>query len=161
MATPLKDTSKSENTGKADVAAHLHKVVCSSYVLFAKTQGYHWNVVGPQFYSLHKMFEEQYNDLFGAIDLLAERVRALGHKAPFSLNEMLKTGSIQEKATIPAADDMVRDLIAGHETLVKELKEGIEHAESANDDATADLLTGRLEVHGKTLWMLRATIQAS
>lgn len=160
MATPIKDTNKSsEAAGRADVAAHLHKVVCTSYVLFAKTQGYHWNVVGPQFYSLHKMFEDQYNDLFLAIDELAERVRALNFKAPFSLAEMLKTGSVQEKTTIPNAEDMVKDLIVGHELLVKELNEGIEHAEAANDNATADLLTGRLEVHGKTLWMLRATLQ--
>ncbi|RZA16675.1 MAG: DNA starvation/stationary phase protection protein [Proteobacteria bacterium] len=163
MATPLKDTNKDSgsNTGsKQDVAAHLHKVVCSSYVLFAKTQGYHWNVVGPQFYSLHKMFEEQYNDLFLAIDELAERVRALQHKAPFSLQEMLKTGSIQEQSKLPGAEEMVKDLIAGHEAVVVDLKEGIEHAEAAGDAATADLLTGRLEVHGKTLWMLRATLQS-
>ncbi len=160
MPTPLKDT-KSEKTGnKTAVAEQLHKVVCSSYVLFAKTQGYHWNVVGPQFYSLHKMFEEQYNDLFLAIDDLAERVRALQMKAPFSLQEMLKTASIQELPKLPHAEDMVKDLIAGHESLVTDLKAGIDAAESADDAATADLLTGRLEVHGKTLWMLRATLQS-
>jgi len=163
MPTPLKDTTKSDKTdtgSKSDVAQHLHKVVCTSYVLFAKTQGYHWNVVGPQFYSLHKMFEEQYNDLFLAIDELAERVRALQSKAPFSLSEMLKTASIQELPKIPNADEMVKDLIAGHESMVSDLKAGIEAAEAAKDDATADLLTGRLEVHGKTLWMLRATLQS-
>lgn len=161
MATPLKDTSKADKSGtKANVAIHLHKVVCSSYVLFAKTQGYHWNVVGPQFYSLHKMFEEQYNELFLAIDELAERVRALQHKAPFSLSEMLKAGSIQELSKIPSADDMLKDLISGHEALVKDLKEGIDQATEADDAATADLLTGRLEVHGKTLWMLQATLQS-
>lgn len=162
MPTPLKDTTKSDKTGaagKSDVAEHLHKVVCSSYVLFAKTQGYHWNVVGPQFYSLHKMFEEQYNDLFLAIDELAERVRALQAKAPFSLQEMLKTGSIHEQTKLPNAEEMVKDLINGHEAVVVDLKSGIETAEAADDAATADLLTGRLEVHGKTLWMLRATLQ--
>ncbi|MBC7660694.1 MAG: DNA starvation/stationary phase protection protein [Chitinophagaceae bacterium] len=162
MPTPLKDT-KSDAVGsgtKSDVAEHLHKAVCSSYVLFAKTQGYHWNVVGPQFYSLHKMFEEQYNDLFLAIDELAERVRALQARAPFNLQEMLKTGSIQELSKLPSAEEMVKDLIKGHESVVTDLKAGIASAEAADDAATADLLTGRLEVHGKTLWMLRATLQS-
>ncbi len=160
MANSKKNTAKSSKSGTgSDVAQHLHQIVCSSYVLFAKTQGYHWNVVGPQFYSLHKMFEEQYNDLFLAIDELAERVRALQFKAPFSLSEMLKTGSIDELSKLPDADAMVKDLIKGHEAIVEELKEGIEKADLAEDDATADLLTGRLEVHGKTLWMLRATLQ--
>ncbi len=162
MPASLKD-SKNDKTGgtgsKAEVAEHVHKVVCSSYVLFAKTQGYHWNVTGPHFYSLHKMFEEQYNDLFLAIDELAERVRALQTKAPFTLQEMLKVGSIHEQSKLPNAEDMVQDLIKGHESVVLDLKAGVEAADAADDAATADLLTGRLEVHGKTLWMLRATLQ--
>lgn len=160
MPASLKDTTKSEKiSGKADVAEHLHKVVCSSYLLFVKTQGYHWNVVGPHFYSLHKLFEEQYNELFLAIDELAERIRALQTKAPFSLQEILKTASLSEQEKLPNAEDMVKDLITGHETIVIDLKSGINSAEAANDAATADLLTGRLEVHGKALWMLRATLQ--
>lgn len=158
MSAKLKAHAESTGTQKSAVAQQLFKVVCDSYVLLTKTQGFHWNVTGPQFYSLHKLFEEQYNDLFAAVDELAERVRALNAYAPISTSEMVKNSGITESTKVPSAEDMVRDLVKGHEYVAEAIRTAIKAAEEASDDATADILTGRLEAHDKFAWMLRSSI---
>lgn len=152
-----KEASGKEGQGSA-VAQELFKVVCDSYVLLTKTQGYHWNVTGPQFYSLHKLFEEQYNELFAAIDPLAERVRALNAFAPISASEMVKNSGISESAKVPAAEEMVRELLRSHEYMSKAIRNAIKLSDEAGDDATVDLLTTRLEAHDQAAWMLRSTL---
>lgn len=144
--------------GARDKVAHLlSTVLADTYVLYLKTHGYHWNVTGPRFHTLHAMFEEQYQELWAATDELAERIRALGHMAPGSYQQFRQHASIEEAAGVPSADDMVKDLLKGHETIIKALRDGIPIAEEASDDGTADMLTARMQVHEKTAWMLRAT----
>ncbi|MBI1365218.1 MAG: DNA starvation/stationary phase protection protein [Alphaproteobacteria bacterium] len=151
------------NTGLADnarnaVADALNGVLADTYVLYQKTHSYHWNVTGPQFHSLHLMFEEQYREMWTALDAIAERVRALGVYAPASGKAFAQMASIESaESEPPAAEAMVRNLLAGHEALIRRAREALETAEQANDVASADLLTQRIQSHEKTAWMLRAT----
>lgn len=138
----------------ADGLAHL---LADTYTLYLKTQGYHWNVEGQMFRSLHLMFEEEYIDLRDAADEIAERIRALGHKSPGSYSEFAKLSSVKDEEGAPEAMDMVRRLVAGHESVIRTARELVGTAEDAGDVATADLATGRIDVHEKTAWMLRAT----
>jgi starvation-inducible DNA-binding protein len=150
---PSERTTMEINTGISDtarkeIAEGLSRLLADTYTLYLKTHGYHWNVTGPMFRSLHLMFEEEYLELRDAVDEIAERVRALDHKAP---------GSYKEDSGDPEALEMVRRLVAGHETVIRTAREVVEIAEAADDVATADMATGRIEVHEKTAWMLRAT----
>jgi starvation-inducible DNA-binding protein len=143
------------------LADALADIVADTYVLLVKTQGYHWNVVGPLFVSLHKLTEEQYEDLFEAGDELAERIRALGYPAPTSLREMIKDSRVSEAKGNPTAEEMVENLVADHQTVVRHLREITELAEELHDQGTADMLTDRMKSHEKAIWMLSAIVARS
>lgn len=140
------------------IAQHLSCVLASTYMLYTKTQGFHWNVTGPHFFSLHKLSEEHYNDMADAIDTLAERIRSLGHVAPASYSWYAKLSRIAEKEDAGTTLDQLNDLLSDHETMSVLLKEGFEMAEGAGDHATADLFVQRMHEHEKAAWMLRATL---
>jgi starvation-inducible DNA-binding protein len=149
------------NTGipdmaRKEIAEGLSRLLADTYTLYLKTHGYHWNVTGPMFRSLHIMFEEEYIELSGSVDQIAERIRALDHPAPGSYREFAKLTAISEEEGTPEALDMVRRLVEGHETVIRTARDLLKTAEAGGDAATADLATARLEVHEKTAWMLRA-----
>jgi len=141
------------------IAQGLARILADTYVLTAKTQGFHWNVKGTHFYPLHKMFEEQYDALHEALDPLAERVRALGYTAPGSLQHMLKLTSLKEQDKVISAHNMLTELLEGHESLCKSIRSTIDAMDGTGDEVTSDLLTERLDEHEKTAWMLRATLE--
>jgi starvation-inducible DNA-binding protein len=145
------------DTARKELAAGLSRLLADTYTLYLKTHGYHWNVTGPMFRSLHLMFEEQYIELRDAVDQIAERIRALGYLAPGSYSEFAKLTTIPEEEGMPEALDMVRRLVEGHEAVIRTARGLVDTAEAAGDVATADLATERLQVHEKTAWMLRAT----
>lgn len=138
------------------VATCMANALADSYLVMVKTQGYHWNVAGPLFYSLHKLTEEHYNDLFEAVDELAERIRALGYPAPASITDMIGRSGISEDTGNPTAEEMIENLVQDHETIASRFREYVKVAESVSDVATADMLTNRLAFHEKAIWMLRA-----
>lgn len=138
------------------VIAALEQALADTYALALKTQNYHWNVEGPTFYGLHNLFEEQYNDAHGAVDELAERIRALGAPAPGSFQVFMDATKIADAKQNADAKTMVADLVSSHETMGETLREGISVAEEAGDPATADMLTARLTTHDKHAWMLRS-----
>jgi starvation-inducible DNA-binding protein len=140
------------------VAEGLARLLADTYTLYLKTHGYHWNVTGPHFRSLHLMFEEQYLDLRDAVDEIAERIRALGVVAPGSYREMVHLASVVDAEGAPTAIEMVRHLIEGNEIVVRTATAVVAAAEEASDPVSLDLATRRIAVHEKTLWMLRATV---
>ena len=140
----------------ADGLAHF---LADSYTLYLKTHNFHWNVTGPMFNTLHLMFEGQYTELALAVDLIAERIRALGHFAPGSYQQYAKLASIPEADGIPPAKEMIRHLVEGQEALVRTARKVFPIAEKASDEATCDLLTQRIQLHEKTAWMLRSLIE--
>ena len=131
--------------------------ISSTYSLYLKTHGYHWNVEGPHFQQLHIQFMEQYSEMWSAVDELAERIRALGHYAPASYAEMARLSCVQEETGRPSWQDMVHTLANGHELVAKTAREVLRVAEENGDDATADVVSPRVTIHEKTAWMLRAT----
>ncbi|MBK9295226.1 MAG: DNA starvation/stationary phase protection protein [Oligoflexia bacterium] len=141
------------------IAGGLSKLLSDSYTLYLKTHNYHWNVTGPMFQTLHLMFETQYNELALAVDLIAERIRSLGFPAPGTYSEFSKLTSIKEKVGHVKAEDMIKDLIEGQETVVRTARSVFEAVEDAADEATADLLTQRMQLHEKTAWMLRSLLE--
>lgn len=159
-ARPTVENPDTDLEQRKQLAAGLTGMLADAHILLMKTQGVHWNVVGPLFISLHQLTEEQYQDLFGAIDQIAERIRAIGYPAPKSVAEMMTHTAIKEETGNPTAEEMVRALIGDHETVSRRLRDAVEVAEGLRDVATADLLTERLQVHEKAVWMLRATIAA-
>jgi starvation-inducible DNA-binding protein len=140
------------------IADGLSHVLADSYTLYLKTHNYHWNVVGPMFNTLHLMFEQQYNELALAVDLIAERIRALGEPAPGSYRQFVELSSVTEDTDAPDAEEMIRRLVEGHETTARTARSMFELVDRANDEPTADLLTQRLQVHEKTAWMLRSML---
>ena len=144
---------------RAAIADGLGRLLADSYTLYLKTHNFHWNVTGPMFSTLHLMFEQQYTELATAVDLIAERIRALGFFAPGSYAAYSKLTSIAESADVPAATDMVRELVEGHEQVARTARAVFPIADAADDQPTADLLTQRLQVHEKTAWMLRSLLQ--
>ena len=134
----------------------LRRALADTYALQVKAQNYHWNVTGPDFYGLHKLFEEQYDDAAGAVDELAERIRALGDKAPGSFKAFQQLTGVSDPVDGAGPETMIADLQASHETVSKELGEGIQAAEQAEDPVTADLFTERRAAHDKHAWMLRS-----
>jgi starvation-inducible DNA-binding protein len=144
-------------TNNAPVVTALEKALADTYALAIKTQNYHWNVTGADFFQLHGMFEEQYADLSAAADELAERIRALGHRAPGGLKAFQDLTQIEDGDGSSAALEMVKQLAGDHQIVSSLLKRGVEAAEEAGDVATADMLTGRITVHDKAAWMLNAT----
>jgi starvation-inducible DNA-binding protein len=143
---------------RREIAAGLSRLLADTFTLYLKTHNFHWNVTGPMFQTLHLMFEEQYNELWTANDLIAERIRALGVFAPATYKEFARLTSIAEEDGVPAATQMVRQLVEGHETAARTARSVITIAENAADAPTADLLTERLQVHEKTAWMLRSLL---
>ncbi|HAI32500.1 MULTISPECIES: DNA starvation/stationary phase protection protein [unclassified Thalassospira] len=141
-----------------ELAKMLTQIVGSSHVLYAKIRGVHWNVVGPAFYSLHKMTEEQYEDLNTAIDDMAERIRAIGFSAPTGLSAMMENSAITDQTKLLSTDDMVKELVEDHEKMARLIRDGVAAAEDVDDVKTADMLTERIGVHEEAAWMLRATI---
>jgi starvation-inducible DNA-binding protein len=145
---------------REEIAAGLSRLLADTYVLYGKTHGFHWNVTGPMFNTLHLMFMEQYTELWTALDEIAERIRALGHKAPFGGSIYRELSSIPESQGVPAAMEMVRELVEGHEAAARTIRSVFALADEANDQPTADLLTQRLQIHEKTAWMLRSLMEA-
>ena len=152
------DTGLAE-TDRAQVAAGLSGLLADSYLLYLMTHNYHWNVTGPMFTTLHLMFMEQYTEQWNALDLIAERIRALGYPAPGTYKEFIKRASIAEIDGVPTALDMVRNLLAAQEAVARTARRLFSIADTANDQPTADLLTQRLEVHEKAAWMLRSLLE--
>lgn len=136
----------------------LRTLLAETYALYSKTHSYHWNVTGPRFQALHTMFETQYNELWLALDEIAERIRALGFNAPASTAEMLEPASIKPDNGVPDADTMVANLVKGHEAVSRAAKAGLKIAEDNGDAVTADLMTQRANIAEKTAWMLRASL---
>ena len=144
---------------RKEISKSLCKVLADSYTLYLKTHNYHWNVTGPMFQTLHTMFETQYNELALAVDAIAERIRALGEKAPGSYQEFSKLSSVEEETGNPSAQKMIENLVRGNETIIKTAKSCFPIASDGNDEATADLLTQRIQIHEKTAWMLRSLLE--
>ena len=136
----------------------LSRLLADTYTLYLKTHNFHWNVTGPMFQTLHLMFETQYNELALAVDLIAERIRALGHPAPATYAEFARLSSIKEQPGVPSADAMIRALVQGQEAVVKTARTIFPIVDKAGDEPTADLLTQRMQIHEKTAWMLRSLV---
>ncbi len=140
------------------IAAGLSRLLADSYTLYLKTHNYHWNVTGPQFNTLHLMFEGQYTELAAAVDEIAERIRALGVRAPGSYREYAELTAVEEGDGEESAEEMIRQLAIGQETVVRTAREAFPAADAANDEPTADLLTQRMQIHEKNAWMLRSML---
>lgn len=143
---------------RREIAEGLSRLLADTYTLYLKTHNFHWNVTGPMFQTLHLMFEQQYNELALAVDLVAERIRALGFPAPGTYKEFADLSSIKEEEGIPSAEDMIRRLVEGQEAVVRTARSVFPVVDKANDEPTADLLTQRMQVHEKTAWMLRSLL---
>jgi len=152
IGIPEKDRNK--------IAKGLGHFLADTYTLYLKTHNFHWNVTGPMFQTLHLMFETQYNELWLAVDLIAERIRSLGAYAPGNYADFVKLSSIKETTGVPKAKDMIRQLVEGHEAVVRTARSLFPVVEKGGDEATADLLTQRIQLHEKTAWMLRSLLAA-
>lgn len=148
-------TAKSSRQKVGEALTHL---LADTYLVYLKTQNFHWNVRGPNFYSLHKFFEEQYVELAEAVDTIAERIRALHMVAPASFAQYLKLTSLDEEATLPSAENMLKQLLNDHQIISRHLSRLFEQAEQAGDEATVDLISERMRAHEETTWMLRSTL---
>lgn len=138
----------------------LTRVLADTFILYAKTHSFHWNVTGANFYALHKFFEELYKDLIEGADKIAERIRALGYWAPSSFAEFSALSAVKEETHhIFDASDMVRQLVLDNELLTRRLKEVFDVAETNNDAVTADMITVRMDIHTKAAWMLRSHLE--
>lgn len=144
---------------RARIAQGLSKLLADSYTLYLMTHNFHWNVTGPMFNTLHTMFMAQYTEQWNALDIIAERIRALGHPAPGTYREFVKLASIKEIEGVPKATEMIRLLVAAQEATARTARELFPAVDKANDQPTADVLTQRLEVHEKTAWMLRSLLE--
>ena len=145
---------------REDIAKGLSHFLADTYTLYLKTHNYHWNVTGPMFQTLHIMFEGQYTELATAVDLVAERIRALGVKAPGSYQDFSKLTSIKEIVGDQNAHQMIADLVHCHEQVIKTARGLFPMVQECHDEPTADLLTQRLQTHEKTAWMLRSLLEA-
>ena len=144
---------------REQIVAGLHVLLVNSYTLYLKTHNYHWDMTGPMFNTLHLMFEQQYTELAAAVDQIAEIIRALGAFAPGSYTEYARLTSIPEDETVPDAETMIKNLVAGQETLARQARDVMATVGESRDEPTADLLTQRMQVHEKNAWMLRSLIQ--
>lgn len=144
---------------RAKIAQGLSGLLADSYTLYLMTHNFHWNVKGPMFTSLHTMFMAQYTEQWNALDLIAERIRALGYPAPGTYKEFVKLASIKEIDGVPKAMDMVSHLVNAHEATARTARALFDTVDKASDEPTADLLTQRLDVHEKTAWMLRSLLE--
>ncbi|PPC86407.1 MAG: DNA starvation/stationary phase protection protein [Methylotenera sp.] len=152
------DTGIKEKDRKI-IAKGLSHLLADTYSLYLKTHYFHWNVTGPMFNTLHLMFEAQYTELALAVDLVAERIRSLDVYAPGTYSQFAKLSSIKESDGVPKANDMIAELVAGHEAVCRTARSVFPSSDAASDEATADLLTQRLQLHEKTAWMLRSLLE--
>ncbi len=144
---------------RARIAQGLSKLLADSYTLYLMTHNFHWNVTGPMFNTLHLMFMAQYTEQWNALDVIAERIRALGHPAPGTYREFIKLASIKEVEGVPKATEMIQLLVAAQEATARTARDLFPLLDKANDQPSADLVTQRLEVHEKTAWMLRSLLE--
>jgi starvation-inducible DNA-binding protein len=144
---------------RASIAEGLSRLLADSYTLYLTTHNFHWNVTGPMFNTLHLMFETQYNELALAVDLIAERIRALGFPAPATYREFLRLTSMTEPEGVPGAQDMIRQLVQGQEAVVRTARSLVPIVNKVGDEPTLDLLTQRMQVHEKNAWMLRSLLE--
>jgi len=144
---------------REDIAKGLSALLADSYTLYLMTHNFHWNVTGPQFNSLHLMFMGQYTEQWNALDIIAERIRALGFPAPGTYKEYVKLASIKEVDGVPKATDMIRHLVSAQEATARTARKLFPVVEAANDQPTADVLTQRIDIHEKTAWMLRSLLE--
>ncbi|SEH27520.1 Dps family protein [Magnetospirillum fulvum] len=147
-----------DEKAREQIGEGLSRMLADTYTLYLKTHNFHWNVKGPMFSTLHLMFETQYNELALAVDLIAERIRALGFPAPGSYRQFADLTSIAEETTVPSAEDMIRQLVKDQEAVVRTARSIFPVVDEAHDEPTADLLTQRMQVHEKTAWMLRSLL---
>ena len=152
------DIGISENQRK-EVASGLGRLLADSYSLYLKTHNFHWNVTGPMFATLHQMFELQYTELALAVDLIAERIRALGCPAPGSYQQFQQLSSIKDETGTPAARDMIIQLVQGQEAVIKTARQLLPLVSEVSDEPTGDLLTQRMQLHEKNAWMLRSLLE--
>jgi len=144
---------------RENIAKALSKLLADSYTLYLKTHNFHWNVTGPMFNTLHNMFMDQYTELWNALDVIAERIRALGHFAPGSYKAFAELSSLEDAPAVPpSAEEMIAILVKGHEAVARTAREAFTAVEKANDQPSADILTQRLDIHEKTAWMLRSLL---
>jgi starvation-inducible DNA-binding protein len=148
-----------DSEARKQISDGLSRLLADTYTLYLKTHAFHWNVEGPMFNTLHLMFMTQYTELWGALDLIAERIRSLGFPAPGTYSQFAELTSIEETIGVPEALDMVSLLVKGHEAVARTARSIFPTAEKASDESTADLLTQRLQVHEKTAWMLRSLLR--
>ncbi len=145
---------------RAAIAAGLNKLLADTYTLYLTTHNFHWNVTGPMFNTLHQMFMTQYTELWNAVDPIAERIRALGFPAAGSYGQFATLSTVPDApAKPPKADEMIRILVEGHESVARTARGIFPLVDKASDEPTADLLTQRLDVHEKTAWMLRSLLE--
>ena len=143
---------------RQQIAEGLSQLLADTYVLYSKTHGFHWNVTGPMFNTLHLMFMDQYTELWNALDEVAERIRALGHPAPFG-RRLQELASLQDANSLkPAALEMVQEQVDGQEAVARTARQVFAVVDEANDQPSADLLTQRMQIHEKTAWMLRSLL---
>ena len=143
---------------RKQIADSLSKLLADTYTLYLKTHNFHWNVTGPMFQTLHLMFEQQYTELALAVDLIAERIRALDFPAPATYADFAERSSIKEERGVPPAEQMIRQLVDGQEAVIRTARGVLPLAERSHDQVTADLLAERMQVHEKTAWMLRSLV---
>jgi starvation-inducible DNA-binding protein len=141
------------------IVAGLSRLLADTYTLYLKTHNFHWNVTGPMFQTLHLMFEGQYTELALAVDAIAERIRSLGFPAPGTYSDYAKLTSIPETTGVPKAQEMIRLLVEGQESVVRTARSIFAVVDKAHDEPTADLLTQRMQVHEKSAWMLRSLLE--
>ena len=144
---------------RAKMVESLSVVLADSYMLYLKTHNFYWNVTGPMFQTLHIMFQEQYTELWNALDDIAERIRALGHFAPGTYKRYVELSTISEEVDVPSAKEMIRQLVEGQEAVIRTARAGVRIAADLDDFPTADMLSTRMEVHEKNAWMLRAFLE--
>ncbi|HTP45820.1 MAG TPA: Dps family protein [Casimicrobiaceae bacterium] len=148
-----------KESDRAKIAEGISRLLADTYTLYLKTHNFHWNVTGPMFQTLHLMFEQEYTELALAVDLIAERIRALGVPAPGTYKEFAKLSSIKESEGVPNAQDMIRQLVEGQEAVVRTARSVFPLVDKVHDEPTADLLTQRMQVHEKNAWMLRSLLE--
>lgn len=147
-----------KSNSQKEMSQGLSTLLADSYMLYIKTHNFHWNVEGPMFNTLHLMFMDQYTELWNALDLIAERIRALGEYAPGSYKQFAALTSIKESEKVPKATKMIEELLAGHEIVIQTARKLFPLAEDEHDEVSCDLLTQRLQIHEKTAWMLRSLL---
>jgi starvation-inducible DNA-binding protein len=146
-------------TERGEIAKNLSRLLADTYSLYLKTHSFHWNVTGPMFQTLHLLFETQYTELWNATDVIAERIRSLDAFAPGTYSEFSKLTTIAEVKGVPAAQEMIAQLLDGHESVARTARSIFPIAEKGADESTMDMLTSRLQTHEKTAWMLRSLLR--